>query len=232
MGKRLHLSMTGLVSLALVAVGPSACGGRQRRAAEASQRSPSTRLTPAVGVQSTSFKGDGDDDDNLWESSRSNNPVTADGDIDHDNDVKDNRGKRYLDGDDTAVTAWGHAADAGEADAVTTLVKRYYAALVAGDGSRACSMLYSTFAESVPEDYGQPPGPPALRGKSCVAVAAKMSRQFDGRLVKRFEVTATRVNGGRALVVLGSNTLPASYISLRREHGVWKIAGLIARTLP
>jgi hypothetical protein len=52
----------------------------------------------------------------------------------------------YLDGDDGEVSAFGRAADAITARAITALVGHYYAAAAAGDGARAPAHCCTTFS--------------------------------------------------------------------------------------
>jgi hypothetical protein len=112
--------------------------------------------------------------------------------------------------------------------AVATVVKRYYAALAAGDGVTACSMILSNLARSAPEDYGQAPGPSFLRGgKTCPAIIVLLSKHFHARLADAVEVTSVHVNRHSAVALLHSATLPASVFDLEREGGVWKVGGLL-----
>jgi hypothetical protein len=111
-------------------------------------------------------------------------------------------------------------------------VKRYYAAVVDGDGALACSLLISNLARSVPEDYGQPPGLPALRGKTCHAVMSKLSKHVAGqppRVLATTKVTGVRVRGDEGFVQLSSTAVPTGEIAIRRDHGAWKMKVLVGR---
>jgi hypothetical protein len=92
-------------------------------------------------------------------SKSSTTPSYAKVDADKDNDIS----APYDDTNNNSVLDFGHAADAADRRAVTTLLKQYYAAAAAGDGMAACSMIYATLAAAVPEDYGREPGPSYLR---------------------------------------------------------------------
>jgi hypothetical protein len=123
-------------------------------------------------------------------------------------------------------------ASAPDRRAITALVKRYYAVAAADDGARACSLMYSTFAEGVPEDYGQPPGPPNLRGKTCAVIMSKLFKQLPrepSAVLAKTEVTDVRVRGRWGFVQLHSSAMPTGEISAERERGTWKIQGLIGR---
>jgi len=140
---------------------------------------------------------------------------------------RDNDGDGDGGGDDER---WGHAAAAGDRRAVVALVKRYYAVAAAGNGSEACSLLYSLFAEEVPEVYGEPPGEPALRGKTCAIVTSKLFKQRRRRLsVQRasLEVVGVRVRGLRGLALLRFKGKPERDIPVHRERRMWKIDALI-----
>src|SRR5690242_11761264 len=76
--------------------------------------------------------------------------------------------------DDAHVLYWGRAATGADQQAITTLIKRYYAAAAAEDGAQACSLLVPFVAEAVPENYGHQPG---LHGRSCAVVMSKFFRQ-------------------------------------------------------
>jgi hypothetical protein len=45
-------------------------------------------------------------------------------------------------------------------------------------------------------------------------------------------ITAVRVQSDQALVLVGSTTMPAEYVSLRHTHGVWGIVGLLGTQMP
>jgi hypothetical protein len=47
-----------------------------------------------------------------------------------------------------------------------------------------------------------------------------------------FAVTGVRVEGSEARALLGSRTLPASFVVVTRERGAWKIDELIGQPLP
>jgi hypothetical protein len=144
----------------------------------------------------------------------------------------DNPRGLYDDGDDAAVRGYGHAASAADAQAVSAVVRRYYAAAAAQDARTACALTYYILAESLPEQYGGPPGPLYLRGAgSCQAVLSIVFRRFHAQLVQPPTVTGVRVNGELAYALLGWTALPAGYIEARREGRAWKIDKVLAAPL-
>lgn len=94
-------------------------------------------------------------------------------------------------------------------------------------------LTYYLDVETLPEQYGQPPGPRWLRGaNTCRAVLTRVSEYFHGELTAPVVVTGVRVSGSRADALVGFKTLPAGVVKTRREDGSWKIDGLLAVALP
>jgi hypothetical protein len=127
----------------------------------------------------------------------------------------------------------GHAASTATTRAVRALVGRYYADAAAGNGAQACSLVYSIFAEEIPEEYGEPPGPPALRGSTCATVLSKLFKREHRRMaadLTQLEVAAVRVKAHHALVLLSFRT-KSREIRVHLEHGVWKIDELLDSAL-
>jgi hypothetical protein len=156
--------------------------------------------------------------------------------VDEDNDLREDhlpvQNQSYHDGDDDLVR-FGEPASAADRRAITSVFKRYQAAAVAEDGVTACHLLYSSFAEAIPEDYGQPPGPSYLRGgKTCQAVMTMLFRHSHDELTSAFDVTGVRVVRNQGVALLGSRKAPASYLDMRRERDVWKVGALIAAPVP
>ncbi|HEY5192440.1 MAG TPA: hypothetical protein VIJ39_01050 [Solirubrobacteraceae bacterium] len=135
----------------------------------------------------------------------------------------------------SGTATYGHEASPADKRAITALVKRYYAAAAADNGAQACTLIYSIFEEAIPEDYGQPPGPPGLSGKTCTVVLSKLFRQVPGQpaaVLASTQVTGVRVNGRKGLVLLHSRTMPEGEITVERELGSWKVASLIGSPSP
>ena len=132
-----------------------------------------------------------------------------------------------------------YAQPAGPADArsITALIKRYYAIAVAGDGAKACSMLYVTLAEAAVEDYGYGSAGPAYltQGRSCPGVLDLMFKHFHNQLVAELsslKVTRVRLKHHHGLAVLSFGTMPERQINVRRERHTWKLEALLDSALP
>ena len=137
-------------------------------------------------------------------------------------------------GTDENIPAFGHAASAADRQAVTALVKRYYRAVAAADGRTACSLMYSSLEQGIAEDYGQPPGPPYARGKTCPVVMSKIFKNQPGypTAFVGTAVTDVRIYMDRGFALLRSKATPSGEIFLEREHGAWTIGVPIGRERP
>ena len=134
-----------------------------------------------------------------------------------------------LSGAGTAIAAYGQAANASDAQAIATLVKRYYAAAAAEEGAQACSLTYYIEVETLPERYGGPPGPRWLHGAStCPALLTRVFKHFHNQLTGAIDVKAVRVRGVSAQALVGFPGLPDGVVKIRREGDVWKVDGLLA----
>jgi hypothetical protein len=150
-------------------------------------------------------------------------------DSDEDND---NPGSGRYDADDSPVLRFGHAASAVEMRAISSLVRRYYAAGAAGDGASACSLLYSLLADSVVEEYA---GSPGLRSKTCAEVLSKLFKQRHRELagdVAALKTTVVRVGGDRGLSLVRFGATRERRVLLRRERGAWKMDVLLDVGVP
>ena len=206
--------LLALLAIALLSASASACGGAgsTSRVSSSTVAGDSTAATNAPGTTST--------------------PDYTKADSDKDNDI----GTPGNDNDNNSTLDFGHAANASEKRTITTLVKRYYTTALAGDGARACSMLYSTLAEAVPEDYGQQPGPPYMRGaETCQTAMTLLFKHFHTQLtieVPKLEVTRIRLIEHHGFALLSFGTLPEREILVAREGHIWKMNGLYDSELP
>lgn len=133
---------------------------------------------------------------------------------------------------DDHISVYGHEAVGSERQLIVGIVDRYYAALVRGDGATACSLLLPGFEKAVPEDYGKAPGPPALRGKTCVAVMSKLARNAEGQSVADLaatKVTGVRVRGSTGFVQLSSPIMSTGEIAIARVGSSWRLQTLLGR---
>lgn len=199
--------MKAMLALPLVIalLGVSACGGADKGAGSAAKVSNAAATSGTSATTSTPAT-------TTFKATPAQHPHKNDRDGDSDNNNDD--------------YAYGHPASAADKRAVTALVKRYYTAAAAGNGARACSLIYSLFAEDIPEVYGEPPGPPALRGSTCATVMSKLFRQNHHQLMvdlAELKVTDVRVKRRHALALLGFKTTPPRDIRVHRERGAWKI---------
>jgi hypothetical protein len=175
------------------------------------------------------LRGDEDDDD-----ARIDTRVRPgeDNDADSDNDRAES-GKSYFDEDDGAVADFGHAPTLGQARLFRSIVERYEVAASVADGEAFCKTLQTRVARAAPAEFGTAPGPAYLRGdRTCARVVSDLLKHMHRRPSRPPIVTRIRVGAEKALVLIGSPMIAASYITLEREHGRWRIAGLMPSGLP
>jgi hypothetical protein len=209
-------SLLALLAIALLGQSAAACGGTSKATGSASQASSRIAATGAKAATA---------------SSATSTQNYAKADRDKDNDVE----APYDDTNNNEELNYGRAASSVDKQAIAALIKRYYAAAAAGDGAKACSMLYVTFAEAVPEDYGtSPPGQPYMRGKTCPAVMALLFKHDHSQLIAELpllEVRRVRLEQHHGLAVLSFGTMPERQIPVQRERRTWKIEALLDSAL-
>jgi hypothetical protein len=204
-----------LPSIALLGLGVGACGDAGRHTGSV----PSAHATVGATAETASspaptggyLRGDGDGDE-----------------------------PNHIDEDNYSARNYGRAASAGQERAIAALVERYYAAGAAGDGARACALIYSGLTESPSlgetAEAVSPPAPsvPPLHGRSCAQIMSLLFEEDHRRLaadLARVVVTSVRVKGSQGLVLLGFRTTPERWIPVRRERGGWKIEALLDKEL-
>lgn len=206
-------SLLALLAIGLLSIGAVACGGTGKATVSSTSHSSSTGSDSTASVSSTAQA-----------------PVITKADADKDNDVG-------APDDDTSNSElnFGHAANSSDKQAITALVKHYYVAAAAEDGAAACSMLYSTVSETVPEDYGtSPPGPSYSKGKTCTAVMTLSFKHFHNELaleLAKLKILGVRLEEHHGLVVLSFGTMPQRDIQVMREGHVWKMESLFDHEL-
>jgi hypothetical protein len=133
-------------------------------------------------------------------------------------------------GDDSAVLGFGHAADPREAQKIGTVVSGYYRVALADEGSRACSMLYRTTLESIPEQVVLPSRAgveSSSEEHTCRALMASLFSSHHRSIAAEqstMKVTHIRIAAARALVVMSFATTPEPRtMQLGLEDGKWKI---------
>jgi hypothetical protein len=134
--------------------------------------------------------------------------------------------------DDEAVVDFGHAASNADQNAITTLIKRFYAATGAANGKVICSLVYNVIAETIPENYEQSLG---LKGATCDKIMAKVFAPRRKQLARdghKVRVTRVRVEGtkGIAMVYLGKH--PDPYFLVHRQRSEWKMQTMFTDHLP
>ncbi|MGH2879519.1 MAG: hypothetical protein ACRDK4_07945 [Solirubrobacteraceae bacterium] len=229
--------LIGVIVFAFLGAFVTACDESDRGTSSASRVSSNAMTThskqvvenPSEASSLPGLRGDEDDDDSAGVHTTD---TSHDNDADFDNDSKTNEPKAYYDSDDSPIRGYGEAADPSDSRAIAALVKRYYAAAAAANGARACSLVYSLFAEAIPEDYGRGAGPAYSRGDTCAVVLSKLFKHDHAQIPTSIVVSAVRIDGGQARALIGSKTAPAGYLTVRRERGDWKIDNLLAVQLP
>jgi hypothetical protein len=129
---------------------------------------------------------------------------------------------------------YGHAANAIEGLSITQVVTRYYKAAASEGGASGCALIYSLYAEEIPEVYGEESGPPSLRGNTCAVVMSKLFKQEHQRLTTDFatmKILAIRIRRLRGLVIMSFKSMPQRDIAIHREGDKWKIDELLDTNL-
>lgn len=197
----------GLLAAVLLAIGISACGSTS---SNTDSHSSSTATSPSEAPVTDQLKADSD----------------------KDNDIE----APYDDTNNDRTLNFGHPADPAERQEIVSLLERYYKVALAENGTAACSMLYSTRAESTAEDYGGIAGPPYMRGNTCPVVMTKLFKHFHPVLaieLPKLKVARVRLEAHHALVVLSfGKKLPEREIHVMREGHVWKLSQLLDSELP
>ncbi len=158
-------------------------------------------------------------------------PVETAVDEDKDNDV----GSVGEDKENLRIPSFGHPASASEKQAITALIKRYYAAALAENGAEACSLILSTLAEAIPEDYSGEPGVSYMQGaKTCSEAMTLLYKHNHPQLaleVPKLSVALVRLEGHHGLAKLKFGNLPERETSFAREGNLWKMTTLLDNQL-
>lgn len=142
----------------------------------------------------------------------------------------------FRDADDRRYTAYGHPATQRDARAIATVVDRYYSATDAGDGRKACLLMTAGLAQAIAAKYPSPPqiqmasaraGAPERRVKperrTCSSGMAFLFAHFPNQLRARVVVVGVRVLDRHAYALVGSRNIRASFVTLYREPGGWRV---------
>lgn len=215
--------LLALLVSALLTVGVTACGG----GSETSTSGPST-ATPST---TTAASAPSATTATTSTTRAPRTPSTAGTGSSERSSSASALAKRYPHGDDSIQT-FGNEAGVAEKQAVTATVKRYYAAVAAGDGASACALLSPGLSKSIIQSLGHSA---VLRGKGCAGILAllfKHGSAQSGASLADIEVTGVRIKGDRGFALLHSKTMPSGEISVDRENGAWKVGALIGGALP
>jgi hypothetical protein len=150
--------------------------------------------------------------------------------LDTDRD-HDNRAASHYDSDEHSYVVFGHPANAGDRMAIENMLRSYYDAAAADNGTRACLLIDSLEAESIADRSSTRSGSTL---KACAAVATETFAQHRRELVakrERLSFLALRVEGEIGLALLGFGPGSEGYLLLHRE-GVWKTAELENSVFP
>lgn len=224
-----------LVATVACALALGACAGGSKGAASTSPRGARS-ATPEYerrdADKDTDFGVTTGDDAGGRATRRPGVPEYAAIDRDRDNDVE-------VTGDDTAhnqLVRSGRPASEPDRRSIVALLRRYYAAALAGNGTRGCSLLYSPLAESVPSTYGSgPAGLPYAHGSTCEAVMRRLFEHFHVRLAAETPKLAVRrvlLDEHHGVAVVAFGALPERQIPVIREGRAWRVAALIDQELP
>jgi hypothetical protein len=141
------------------------------------------------------------------------------------------------DPDDGRIRSYGHMASPADGQAVAGLVKRYYAAAVAGDAAAVCPLIHVNSSEAVsfPEGFAVELMSSLLHGRNCVRFVASLLEEAHRRLVAEhasLAVTGVRVSGPTGFALLAFDTLPERVLPVERTRGTWKLATLLPSPVP
>jgi hypothetical protein len=125
--------------------------------------------------------------------------------------------------DQEFLAGYGPLTDPATTSTIASVVRRYYAASVAGNGAGACALLNAALATSLAGGQGQAAG-------TCATGIAPVLTEQHQRLRTEEPATMTvigvRAKGNLALAILGFKHAPESDILLQREDNTWKIDAL------
>lgn len=119
-----------------------------------------------------------------------------------------------------------------EKRAIVALVRDYYAASVAGEGARACTLVVSELASGLSAQSVQP----GSDSNGCAGGMTALLEREHGRLsaddVPTMTIIGVHLKGTLGLVVLGFARMPESQIIVQREGHEWKLGTLVDSYMP
>jgi hypothetical protein len=115
--------------------------------------------------------------------------------------------------------------------AVTAVVKRYYAAALKGDGASGCAMIDPGLVRAIPLDYGKLGAAYLQRAAhTCPAVMSLMFKHEHRKLageVPQLHVMRVSVLGTAGVAILRFGKLHERFISVLREGSTWRIGSVL-----
>lgn len=191
--------------------------GSAKAPSPATVRAPAHRSPAAVlhafALTGRSLPRSDGDGDNPKDSDSRGDPDPYDGDDDRPIPAS----RKFPDADDWVALSVGRAADRGESRSIASVVERYFAAARAGNGAIACSMMLPEAASAVAQES-------SVKHQACKVALSALFKAHRHELSAVVKVVDVRLEaGGRAEVVFGSSTMPASLTFLERQDGSWKI---------
>jgi hypothetical protein len=206
-------AMLVLLTVAALGVALGACGATSKEKRSASSTDPIATTTTGLYVTSGGY-------------------LKADGDIDSDDEK--HTGKRPDDYDDRPLLAdYPDKPSRATRQAITAVVKSYYAAAAAEDGTRACAVLDASLLIGLSESTSQPR---ENSGNGCVTSVDRLFKQEHAQLtadeVATMVVTSVHVKGEFGVALLGFRKALEGEILVEREGHMWKIGALSASQVP
>ncbi|MGH2911044.1 MAG: hypothetical protein ACRDJ3_01065 [Solirubrobacteraceae bacterium] len=154
---------------------------------------------------------------------------------DGDGSYDDKGGNPYYahhrDDDEIFLATYGREADRVDKRTITAMVKRYYAAAVAGEGAKACALLLPSLVKATVEVHGQVVNGSAAYDSACAPIMTSMFKRQHQELladeVATMRVLDVHVKRNMGVVVLGFRRVPERVILIAREGTNWMIDGLL-----
>jgi hypothetical protein len=204
-------------AMALLSASIAACGNAGERTPSTSHASSGAVAEKPSAVSSAASSG---------------SYLKDDGDKDSDDEL--HKSKHEDDEDDSTLWApYGGKVSEVTLRAVAAQVRAYYAAAAAGDGGKACALLYRGLASGLGESPSQANRAGTSACASTVAhIFKERHQQLAGDEVATMVVTAVRRKGDLGLALLGFKKAREGAILVKREAGVWKIASLLDSEIP
>jgi|HubBroStandDraft_3_1064219.scaffolds.fasta_scaffold03418_6 hypothetical protein len=154
---------------------------------------------------------------------------SKDGDEDAD-------GTTYFDSDDQSVRYDGQLADPADRGAITSLIRRYYTAAVAGNGAKGCALIYGyELVARTADEYGGPPSVPNMSAKKCAVVLSELFRSHHRELLDHFTkltLVSIRIAALSGSVLMWFGEGPEHRMLVRREPEGWRIGLLFDERMP